>query len=235
MKNKFAYLLCAIVFFLFAKLFYVKAQDHGSEKVNGIHINKENREVHIEGTFNISKGILEFLAASNKTPRDYESLFLVNAKPSEVQTALKEIGLTPCQTKDGKKFDCNAITINVTWKSNNIQITKNITDFIELNQTDKSLAELQFLFTGREPLNIQKNNEIAEDKNGEIIALQPDIAGVIHPNIDFGNPYDENNQKGFRINEKYFLELIKNGQLPKIENLKNEKITIILKPKEAKK
>jgi hypothetical protein len=232
MNIKITYLL--FTFFL-SSLFIINAQEAAPEKNSNIQINKENREVQIEGNFNITKGIIEFIAASNKTPRDYESLFLLNAKPSEVQTALKEIGLTPCQIKDGKKIDCNAITLAVTWKSNNIQFTKNITDFIELNQPDKSLPDLQWLFTGREPINTEKSPEIVDDKNGEIIALQPNIAGIIHPNIDFGNPYDENKQKGFRINEKFFLELIKNGQLPKIENLKTEKITLILKPKETKK
>ena len=65
--------------------------------------------------------------------------------------------------------------------------------------------------------------------------MQPNIAGIIHPDIDFGNPYDENKQKGFRINEKLFKELISNGQLPKLEKLKQEKLVLIIKPKEAKK
>jgi len=235
MKIKSLLLICALsLFSIFTIVCNAIAEDAKKQNEKSIKINKETREIQIEGNFNISKGILEFIAASSKTPRDYESLFLLNAKPSEIQAALKEIGLTPCQIKDGKKFNCNAVTIDITWSSNNISITKIVTDFIELNQADKLLPELQFLFTGREPINSQNSDEIIDDKNGEIIALQPNINGIIHPNIDFGNPYDENNQRGFRVNEKFFLELIKNGQLPKIENLKNQKLILTLKPKEAK-
>lgn len=229
MKTKLFYIWLMIIFFVFI---YATAQDNTQSSKSSIQISKENREVRIEGSFNISKGILEFIAASDKTPRDYESLFLLDAKPSHIQKSLLEIGLIPCYEK---KESCSNLDISVTWQIAKIQITRNISEFIELNQADNTLKDLQWVFTGKAAIKDAKDGAIAEDKNGETIALQPGIAGIIHPTIDFGNPYDENKQKGFRINEKVFKELMANGQLPKSEELKQTKLTLIIKPKETKK
>lgn len=227
--GKFYYWLA--IFAIILGLNYIQAQE-ATSKTTSIQVNKETREVKIEGSFNITSGILEFLAASNKTPRDYESLFLIDAKPSQIQSALVEIGLKPCLDQ---KENGNYLDITVCWTHGKIQITRNILEFIELNQTDKSIKDLQWVFTGSIVVKDSKENNITEDKNGETIALQPGIAGIIHTNIDFGNPYDENKQKGFRINEKLFKELIANNQLPKAEQIKQTKMTLIIKPKEAKK
>lgn len=210
----------------------IVAQDTNPTVQPIIQISKENREIKIEGNFNITSGILEFIAATNKTPRDYESLFLLDAKPSQIQTALMDIGLNPCYEK---KENCNHLEITVTWVSGKEKITRNILEFIELNQTDKTFKDLQWVFTGREAIKDAKDNAIADDKNGETIALQPGIAGIIHPSIDFGNPYDENKQKGFRINEKIFKDLMTSNLLPKAELIKQTKITMTIKPKETKK
>lgn len=226
--------LTQLLCFVFIHFTYecASAQEIASKNTTSIQVSKENREIKIEGTFNITRGILEFIAASNKTPRDYESLFLLDAKPSQIQVALTEIGLKPCLTQ---KENCNNLDISVSWEHNKIQLTRNIIEFIELNQTENSIKDLQWIFTGKTIIKDSKDNAISEDKNGETIALQPGIAGIIHPNIDFGNPYDENKQKGFRINEKIFKNLIANGQLPKAELLKQTKLILIIKPKESKK
>lgn len=224
--------LCIVLMMICITLKTIVAQDTNSIAPPIIQISKENREIKIEGSFNITSGILEFIAATNKTPRDYESLFLLDAKPSQIQSALVEIGLKPCY---GKNENCNHLEITVTWVSGKDKITRNILEFIELNQTDKTFKDLQWVFTGRETIKESKDNSITDDKNGEAIALQPGIAGIIHPSIDFGNPYDENKQKGFRINEKIFKELIASNLLPKAELIKQTKLTLTIKPKETKK
>jgi hypothetical protein len=221
-----------LVFFIITTQFKIVCAQEIAPASQSIKISKETREIRVEGTFNITKGILEFIAASNKTPRDYESLFLLDAKPSQIQSALIEIGMNPCLEK--KEF-CNNLDISVSWNTGKVQVTRNIIDFIITNQTDTAIKDLQWLFTGREINKDAKDKSIPEDKNGEIIALQPGIAGIIHPNIDFGNPYDENKQKGFRINEKLFNELISSEQIPKDDKIKQTKLTLIFKPINSKK
>lgn len=227
--KKIQYLLISIFLLNLACCFLLLADEPKIEN-NAITINKETREVQISGHFNIITGILEFIAATNKTPRDYESLFLLDAKPSQLQEALKNIGLTTCFEK---KSDCNALDIQVRWQYENNEITRSLLEFIELNQPDKKLNDMLWYFTGNA---YKKDSQVLpEDTNGEILALQPGIAGIIHPSIDFGNPYDENKQKGFRISEKYFKSLIQSNFLPKAENIKQIKMVLIIKPKEARK
>lgn len=211
-------LLCLSLSFLFS--IAISQDEKEDSKNKNIHVDKKKRIVTINGSFNISNGIIEFLAASKKTTRDYESLILLDCLPSELIQSLKDAGFKPSH-EDKKKAMSFKLQISWEWKGQ--KYTRNLKDFITTNHKDQNLDDIEWLFTGSKPI----DKKVKEDANGEMIALQPTIAGVIHINKDFGNPYNEDEEKGFKIKQSLFLKIFKDKETLKSKD-KMQKVPLKL-------
>ncbi|PCJ59231.1 MAG: hypothetical protein COA79_11060 [Planctomycetota bacterium] len=217
------YILKVILFLLFifpCTYLLINSQEKEKIKAKNIEIDKKNRIVTIQGSFNITNGIIEFLAASKKTTRDYESLILLDCLPSELVTALETAGFKPCYLN---YKNCMNFKLQISWKWKGQDYKRNLKDFISTNHKIKKSDNIAWLFTGSKPI----NKKIKEDVNGEIIGLQPKIAGIIHINKDFGNPYNEDEQKGFNIKSSLFHKLFNEKKMLKSKD-KMQKIPLKL-------
>ncbi len=163
--------------------------------------------IEATGKISITKGLLEFIAVEPKG-RDYESLFILDCKPSSLQFSLLLIG---CHTGTVQKVDYfpipiprpgTSLSIEVQWKSTEgkarrVPIEKWLLD----RKTEKPPSKLLWNFNGsavvKHPTTQQTVFLSDEEKAHIALWEQPSI--LINLANPTGNPY-QGDEQGFDVN-----------------------------------
>lgn len=163
--------------------------------------------IEATGKISITKGLLEFIAVEPKG-RDYESLLILDCKPSSLQFALLLIG---CHTGTVRKVDYfpipipvpgTSLTIEAKWKTAEGKVSRvPIEKWLLDRKTEKPPANLLWNFNGspivKHPTT-QKTVFLSDEEQAHIALWeQPSI--LINLANPTGNPY-QGEQQGFDVN-----------------------------------
>lgn len=180
----------------------------GTVRLPGLIIHDANPPyIEAKGKVSITTGMLEFIAVEPKG-RDYESLFVLDCKPSALQFALLLIG---CHTGIVQKVAYfpipvptpgTSLAIDVQWKTVDGEVRRvPIEKWLLNRKTEKPPANLCWIFNGstfvKHPVNGQPI--FLSDAERAHIALWEQPSILINLDSPAGNPY-QGDQQGFDVN-----------------------------------
>lgn len=151
--------------------------------LRGVKIWPQARKIEVKGVVNMNTGLVELLAT---TPggKEHESVFLVNANPTLLQTALLIIGLTPLRDKRvaRKPEQGDKIIIEVRWKINDQKYSKRAENVIWNRKYNRPMGKNPWVFTGsRFGKNSYNGREVFRaNTSGSVIATYYDPDAIIN-------------------------------------------------------
>jgi len=175
-------------------------------KASGIEADIRKREVRLDATVCLSRGILEYLVCLPGT-FEHEAIFTAKCRPSQLHLALLLIGLVPRAFETDPEWwemareDKQAlVNVSVEYELDGKPQRRRITEFlVNRERTDGKVPD-RWVFTGSE---FFKGNDgksrYAADITGAVIGLIGEGAAVIQFGEKAGVPYRGEDQ-GLEIN-----------------------------------
>lgn len=174
-------------------------------KIAGIEVDVQKREVRLDATVCLSRGILEYLVCLPDT-FEHEAIFTVNGKPSQIHIALLAIGLVPrsfepgLEEREPTSEDKEAlVSIAVEYERDGKPQRRRITEFLVNRERKDGKVADRWFFTGSYFFTSGGKTRYAADITGVVIGLIPEGAAVVRLGEKTGVPYQGENQ-GLEIN-----------------------------------
>jgi hypothetical protein len=181
------------------------ALDGKALKVSGIEVDIKKREVRLDATVCLSRGILEYLVCLPGT-FEHETIFTVKCKPSQFHLALLAVGLVPRPFIPDEKWwekaqeDKQArVSVAVEYDQDGKKQRRRITEFLVNRERQDGTVPDRWIFTGSAFYNEDGKTRYAADATGIVIGLIPRGAAVIQLGQKVGIPYRGDDQ-GLEIN-----------------------------------
>ena len=163
--------------------------------------------IEATGKISITKGLLEFIAVEPKG-RDYESLFILDCKPSALQFSLLLIGCHTGTVQQIANFPIpiptpgTSLSIEAQWKTTDGKVSRvPIEKWLLDRKTEKPPSNLLWHFNGSAVVKNPANGQpvFLSDAEHAHIALWEQPSILINLASPAGNPY-QGDQQGFDIN-----------------------------------
>ena len=176
-----------------------------SLKAAGIEVDVQKREVRLEATVCLSRGILEYLVCLPGT-FEHETIFTVNCKPSQIHMALLAIGLVPrsfAPVLEGweptPEDKAALVSIAVEYEQDSKPQRRRIVEFLVNRERKDGKVADRWIFTGSDFFTSDGKARYAADITGVVIGLIPEGAAVVRLGEKAGVPYRGDDQ-GLEIN-----------------------------------
>ena len=146
----------------------------------GLTINRRKGFVEIDATVNMREGGWLELLACTPTTRTHESILVVDAKPSQVHLAIQMLGLEPGAPMFWRYVDGEyeldpahgpAVTVTVVYQQDGHTVEVPANQWVINRQTDQTLAEPVWIFTGSSFDDSQDLPNYRADVEGSILSL----------------------------------------------------------------
>ena len=174
-------------------------------KASGIEADIKKREVRLDATVCLSKGILEYLVCLPGT-FEHETIFSAKCKPSQLHLALLAIGLVPRPFVPDAEWWAKAqedkqarVNIAVEYEQDGKKQRRRITEFVVNREREDGAVPDRWVFTGSAFYKDDGKTRYAADVTGVVIGLIPEGAAVIQFGEKAGVPYRGDDQ-GLEIN-----------------------------------
>jgi len=186
---------------------------------SGIRIDYRVPQVEIDGRIILRRGDLELFAYSKaRTPKEHESIVLLDAKPKSVFQALGLIGLTPgkptryfYETQTVRLPTGDPVDVLVRYKDGDQEKTASACGWMTIGATKNTMPATHWLFTGSETA-----------PNGDFYA---DYEGTTVTVVDFPSSLLSLPDRHSESNEELWL-LANTEAIPP----ERTKVTLILRP-----
>ena len=181
------------------------ALDGKALKISGIEVDIKKREVRLDATVCLSRGILEYLVCLPGT-FEHETIFSVKCKPSQLHLALLAIGLAPRPFAPDEEWWENAqedkqarVDIAAEYEQDGKKQRRRIAEFLVNRERQDGAVPDRWVFTGSAFYKEDGKTRYAADVTGVVIGLIPAGAAVIQFGEKAGIPYRGDDQ-GLEIN-----------------------------------
>lgn len=159
-------------------------------KIGQIKLNKKTREIRLDAKLEHTDVLLEYLL-TNPTGKIHETLFVTEAKPSNLNIALKLLGYKESkelfrtldahhrpteeyfQEEDATKAAAR-FTIHVEWTQNGEKKSAQIHELIQNERTGDAMTPAAWVYGGSYVL----NGQFKPDVSGDIIAIFTDRSSI---------------------------------------------------------
>jgi len=174
-------------------------------KSAGIQLDVKNREVQVEATVCLDRGILEYLVCLPNT-FEHEAIFCVRCKPSVLHLSLLAVGLEPCPLDPiglwrgkAREQPRSRVHIEVEYEKDGKKQRSRISEFLVNRQQRDVVVPDEWVFTGSYFGRRKDKPVYAADVAGGVIGLGLEGASVMQFGEDLGNPY-QSDEQGLEIN-----------------------------------
>ena len=172
---------------------------NGHYRIGSITLDKNARSVSFPASINMTEGVIEYLLV-NKKGKVHESLFSTAIVPTNLHVAMLLLGavgdprskgelpekdrgnvvgrgpVTAQQLKNAPAFEGDAVSISVTWKSEDKEVNSKVEDLV-LNARDKrSAMRGSWTYTG----SVLVGGVFAAEVENSIIAMITDVTALIN-------------------------------------------------------
>lgn len=174
-------------------------------KAAGIDIDVKKREVRVDATVCLDRGILEYLVCLPET-FEHEAVFCAKCKPSVLHLSLLAIGLEPhAFMADGewwvkaRESNRSRVRIEVEYEKDGKKLRRPISEFLVNREKKDGVVQNAWIFTGS--FFYRKDGKIryAADTTGALIGLCQEGASVLQYGEQAGIPYQGEDQ-GLEVN-----------------------------------
>ncbi len=166
----------------------------------GVAVNSTKREVYLDATICLRRGILEYLICKART-FEHESIFATSGKPSHLHAALLLIGVEALADADSfewaDKVRAHApslLTIAVEFERDGVLLRKPISSFVINRERKDGLVPDRWVFAGSVFYQRDGQELYAADSTGGVIGLTPKGASVVQFGEHLGIPYQGEGQ-----------------------------------------
>ena len=172
----------------------------------GIVVDAKRREVRMDATVCLRRGILEFIVCRTRT-FEHESVFATDCRASGLHTALLLIGGDPFPFIVDEEWSLKArehkpsrLKVDVEFELDGAPQRRPISDFLLNRERKDGIVADAWIFTGSVFYTDEGKEHYAADSSGAIIGVTPKGASVIQYGEKSGVPYQGENQ-GMEIND----------------------------------
>ena len=166
----------------------------------GVAVNSAKREVLLDATICLRRGILEYLICKART-FEHESIFATSCKPSHLHAALLLIGVETLADADSyewpEKIRAHApslLTVDVEFERDGALTRKPISSFVVNRERKDGLVPTRWVFAGSVFYQRDGQELYAADSTGGVIGLTPKGAAVVQYGERLGIPYQGEGQ-----------------------------------------
>jgi hypothetical protein len=161
----------------------------------GVSVNTSKREVYLDTTICLRRGILEYLICKTRT-FEHESVFASDCKPSLLHAALLLVGAEALPDADtftwAEKLHAYApslIAIEVEYERDGVRQRKPISSFVINREQPDGIVPDRWVFAGSVFYQRDGQELYAADSTGGVIGLTPKGASVVQFGERLGVPY----------------------------------------------
>lgn len=166
----------------------------------GVSLDASKREVYLDATVCLRRGILEYLICKART-FEHESVFATSCKPSHLHAALLLIGVEPLPDADAyawsEKISAHApalLAIMVEFERDGVRQRKPISSFVTNRERQDGIVPDRWVFAGSAFYQRDGQELYAADSSGGVIGLTPQGASVVQFGEQLGIPYQGEDQ-----------------------------------------
>jgi len=199
-------------------------------RFKGLTAYPKKRVIEMAGKFCLERDIVEFLAVT-KGGRDYESMLVVDGRPSDLKVALELIGLKPSPVKvhehmltgvEDASLQSGGVEITLRWQDKNGKRTAPPETFLIRRDNPKvPPPKSAWVFTGSRVQELPELGKVfAGDYHKLAIGLWYEPTAVINYSVPSRNPYWDDDA-GYEIDT---------NQIPPLHT----KVTLVIAPWGAK-
>jgi hypothetical protein len=171
------------------------ALDAGALKAAGIQLDAKKREVRVEATACLDRGVLEYVVCLPGT-FEHEAVFCARCKPSVLHLALLAIGLEPYAFEADDDWWAKAreqprsrVRIEVEYDQEGKTLRRPISQFLVNRELKDGVVPDAWVFTGSFFGRRDGKRIYAADLAGGVIGLCSEQASVLQFGEKIGNPY----------------------------------------------
>ena len=175
-------------------------------KMAGIEFDIKNREVRVEATVCLNRGILEYLVCLPQT-FEHEAIFCIRGKPSVLHLGLLAIGLEPYPFDGAADWwettraqPRSRVRFEVEYENDGKKLRRPVSDWLVNRGSRESAVSSVWIFTGSFFGRREGPRVYAADVAGGVVGLGQEGACVLQFGERTGNPYQDEEQ-GLALNE----------------------------------
>ncbi|MDA0837603.1 MAG: YdjY domain-containing protein [Planctomycetota bacterium] len=172
----------------------------------GMQVDLKKREVRLEASVCLKKGILEYLVCRPNS-YEHESIFVTSTKAQYLHLALSLVGLRESTVSPplffllakSRKLQHSRIGIDVEYKVDGKEVRCRLSKLL-VNRADKE-TELpnEWIFSGSQVLEKNGKTIYAADDSGAVVSIVPNGNAVVQFGEETSNPY-QGEDKGMEAN-----------------------------------
>ncbi len=174
----------------------------------GLELDAKNREVRLDATVCLSRGVLEyFICRSGRGQSfEHESALSTPCTPSILHLALLAIGAEPCAyegdwEKTWSKKPASWLRLRIEYMQDGKLVRREAHELLVSRKDKEGKLPEFWIFTGSYFGERDGKPHYAADSHGGIAGLCQDYASVLQTAKSFGNPYNRS-EGGLEINTK---------------------------------
>jgi hypothetical protein len=174
-------------------------------KAAGIELDAQKREVRVDATVCLDKGILEYLVCLPQT-FEHEAIFCTKGRPSLLHLSLLAIGMEPCAFAADEEWWAKArekqrshVRIEVEYEQDGRKQRRRISEFLVNREQKDGIVPDAWVFTGSFFFKKEGKSCYAADHTGAVIGLCQEGASVLQYGEQAGVPYRGEDQ-GLEVN-----------------------------------
>lgn len=177
----------------------------------GLVLDAKKREVRLDATVCLDRGILEYFICVSGRPQtfEHESAFSTRCTPSVLHLALLAIGAEPCPyeadldwEKSWSKKPASRIRVKVEYVQDGKLIQREASEMLATRNDNVGKLPDFWIFTGSYFGHHDGKPIYAADSSGGIAGFCQDNASIMQTEKSFGNPYN-GSEAGLEINRKH--------------------------------
>jgi hypothetical protein len=175
-------------------------------RLAGIEFDIKNREVRVEATVCLNRGILEYLVCLPQT-FEHEAIFCIRGKPSVLHLGLLAIGLEPYPFdgaadwwETAREQPRSRVRFEVEYENDGKKLRRPVSDWLVNRGSRGSAVSSVWIFTGSFFGRREGQRVYAADVAGGVVGLGQEGASVLQFGERTGNPYQDKEQ-GLALNE----------------------------------
>ena len=173
----------------------------------GISVNIKKREVYMDATICLRRGILEYLICKART-FEHESIFSTDCKPSQLHMALLLVGFEPYPysadvewTASVREHKSSQLAVDIEFEQDGTTQRRRISELLVNRERKDGLTPDNWVFTGSVFYQRDGIELYAADSTGAVIGVTPKGASVVQIGVRLGVPY-QGEEQGLESNER---------------------------------
>ena len=174
-------------------------------KAAGIELDIRKREVRVDATVCLDKGVLEYLVCLPQT-FEHEAVFCTKCRPSLLHLSLLAIGMEPYPFAADEEWWAKAreqqrsrVRIEVEYEQDGKKLRRPISEFLVNRERKDGVVPDSWVFTGSFFHQREGKSRYAADSTGAVIGLCLEGASVLQHGERAGVPYRGDDQ-GLEVN-----------------------------------